>query len=409
MLAASLQPLTFAYGRAATMDMLVAAFVTVACGFLALRRLGLAGPTAVTGAWAAMALAALAKGPIGLVLPLGFLALSAALDKKLVLRECVTAPAVFVFLAIAAPWHVAVFLENGWNFVEVFILNHNVQRFTSTIHNHPGPLYYYAPILVVGLFPFSGLAIAGLLRGLDVSARRALLAWLLVPFLLFSAAGSKLPGYVLPCVPPLAIFAGAAAAYGGNAILFRGLTAALGLALGGAAAWGVASGAWWSSAAAPPASWAAIGALVLAGVPSTRSAARLATVVGAGFLLLLTLGAPPVLSARESGRALFLPSRGRDVVVVSAWRTAWMSGYFYNDGRVIEVASVEALLSGRPRPELVLCGPPACLDLRSRPALQAIVLARGPRDTELLRLTAPDPPETKLVGFGRAAAFAPAN
>src|SRR5262249_53694451 len=94
-----------------------------------------------------------------------------------------------------------------------FLLGHNVARFTSTIHHHAGPFVYYVPVIVGGLFPWSGLAIPALTgaRPRDAPADRFLLAWLLLPLVFFSIAGSKLPGHILPCPPPLAILIGRAA------------------------------------------------------------------------------------------------------------------------------------------------------------------------------------------------------
>ena len=51
----------------------------------------------------------------------------------------------------------AILADQGRHFVDVFLLNHNVARFTSTVHNHPGPIVYYLPVLLAGLFPWSGL------------------------------------------------------------------------------------------------------------------------------------------------------------------------------------------------------------------------------------------------------------
>jgi 4-amino-4-deoxy-L-arabinose transferase-like glycosyltransferase len=67
--AAALAPLIFVYGRAAAMDMLLAATVTGAVALFGLRLLGLAGRYAVPAAWGLMALATLAKGPLGFLLP----------------------------------------------------------------------------------------------------------------------------------------------------------------------------------------------------------------------------------------------------------------------------------------------------------------------------------------------------
>src|SRR6185295_18639399 len=71
-----------------------------------------------------------------------------------------------------------------------------------------------------------------------------------------------------------------------------------------------------------------------------EGALRLLRVGAPGLLVLLTMAAPPLLERRESGRPLFAAAQGREVLAWGAWRTAWMAGYFYNDGRVREVATI---------------------------------------------------------------------
>ena len=164
--------LPFAYGRAASMDMLLAATVTLAIGLSGLRLLGIAGRTACVAAAAAAGLATLAKGPLGLLLPalvVGGYLLSTREWRRL--REVLSPGAFVAFLLVAAPWYVAILRDQGRHFVDVFILNHNLQRFTSTIHNHPGPFWYYLPLLLLGLFPWSGLALPGLVRTRPASRR----------------------------------------------------------------------------------------------------------------------------------------------------------------------------------------------------------------------------------------------
>src|SRR5262245_23365379 len=207
--------LPFAYGRAAAMDMLLAATVTVAIGLLGLRVLGIAGELAIPAAYGAMGLAVLAKGPLGVLVPGLVVAgcIVATREWKWLVR---LAPprALLVFLLVAGPWYLLILRAQGREFVDVFLLGHNVARFTSTVHNHPGPFFYYVPVIVLGLFPWSGLLVPALAR-LRPKLSRAdllLLLWFALPLVFFSIAGSKLPGYILPALPPLAILMGRAAA-----------------------------------------------------------------------------------------------------------------------------------------------------------------------------------------------------
>ncbi|HSD28104.1 MAG TPA: glycosyltransferase family 39 protein [Vicinamibacteria bacterium] len=395
--------LTFVYGRAASMDMLLATTVTLAIGLAGLRVLGAAGPHAVVLAAAAAGLATLAKGPLGLVLPVLVLAAYLAITREgRWLRELVSLRAVAAFLVVAAPWHVAILLDQGRRFVDVFILNHNVERFTTTIHRHPGPIWFYLPVLLAGLFPWSGLSVPALVRIEPRASRRDLfvILWLVLPLAFFSLAGSKLPGYILPCVPPLALLTGRAA----DRLVTEGPTperqlsgrvaAVVGLVLGALAATlpAVLFFLWreplWRSAI-PLGAWVVVVAFLFSrrvGV-DPAGAFRLLRVGGAGLLLLVALAAPPIIARRESGRNLFIPAMGREVLAWGAWRTAWMAGYFYNDGKVREVEEAGEILAAVDRgPALVLAGPSERRRLEAMGSLEVHPLAEGPRGNTLLKV-----------------------
>jgi hypothetical protein len=139
----------------------------------------------------------------------------------------------------------------------------------------------------------------------------------------------------------------------------------------------------------PPALWALVTALAASRriALDPASALRVLRVGAAGLLLLITGAAPPILARRESGRALFRDTGGREVLAWNAWRTAWMAGYFYNDGRVREVATLEEVTAAAASgPALVLCGPAERRVLRALPGFSAVVVAEGPRGQSLLRV-----------------------
>jgi len=90
----------------------------------------------------------------------------------------------------------------------------------------------------------------------------------------------------------------------------------------------------------------------------------------------------------ESGRRLFIPVNGREVLVVGAWRTAWMSGYFYNDGKVRELATVgEAMDLVRAEPRLILIGPAEWKRLKDFPDVVGLPLSEGPRENILAKVS----------------------
>ena len=392
--------LVFVYGRAASMDMLLAANVTASVGLLALAALGIAGRLTIPAAFVFAALATLAKGPLGALLPAlaagGYIL--AARDWQF-LRRLASPIAWALFVLVAAPWYILVLRAEGRAFVDTFFLDHNLLRFTSSIHRHPGPFLYYVPVLLAGLFPWAGLIVPALAMVRPRASRTDLfvLSWLVLPLLFFSLAGSKLPGYILPCLPPLALLIGRAAdrMVKGDAVTgarAAGLLSVILAALVGAASIVAARAgepAW--PLLTPIAAWCVLMALLFSS--RLRQAPAYALTVlrvgAAGLLVLLTGAAPEVLRARESGRDLFLPARGREVLAWGAWRTAWMAGYFYNDGHVRPVEGIAAiqqrLAAG---PVLVVCGPAECRVLVESRGLRTLVLAEGPRGNALVRVEA---------------------
>jgi 4-amino-4-deoxy-L-arabinose transferase-like glycosyltransferase len=388
--------LTIAYGRAASMDMLLAACDTAALALLAMRLLGGAGRLAVPAASAFVGLAVLAKGPLGLLLPALVVGVHLLLTREWRwLRELLSPASLLAFLIVAGPWYAAVLRDQGRTFVDVFLLGHNLDRFTSTVHHHAGPLVYYLPVLLIGLFPWSGLLVPALA---SIAPRRSrtdllLLLWLALPFLFFTAAGSKLPGYIVPCLPPLAVLMGRAADGWREDPRWTRAAGLLGLVLGALVATGPALLRRMDESLWPIALPAAVWSVAVALVVSRRlesdavGALRLLRVGGAGLLLLLGMAAPAIVDRLESGRRLFVPAAGRDVLAWGAWRTAWMAGYFYNDGHVREVSDLAEVLAARPT--LVLAGPSERRRLDALPDVAPHLLAEGPRQNALLRLDAP--------------------
>ena len=167
-------------------------------------------------AWAAMALAALSKGLIGLAFPAAALFLYCAVERDfrtLARLEWVRGP--LVFLAIAAPWHVAVSLANP-EFPYFYFVHEHFLRFLTTEHRRAAAWWYFLPILFGGFVPWTLLllpAIAGGWRdpGLANGFRPLRFALLWSAFILafFSVSGSKLPAYILPIFPTLALVLGA--------------------------------------------------------------------------------------------------------------------------------------------------------------------------------------------------------
>jgi 4-amino-4-deoxy-L-arabinose transferase-like glycosyltransferase len=113
-----------------------------------------------------------------------------------------------VFLLVAAPWYIAVYVDTGGAFFESFFLKHNLGRYGGVIHSHAGFPGYYLVALPLVVLPFTGwlLRLLGLGRALWADPLdRFLLLWFLVVFVFFSFSSTKLPHYMVYGITPLFI------------------------------------------------------------------------------------------------------------------------------------------------------------------------------------------------------------
>jgi 4-amino-4-deoxy-L-arabinose transferase-like glycosyltransferase len=175
-------------------------------------------PTLLWAASAVFGLAVLAKGPLGLLLPAlavyPYLIITGRVERLTLPR---LAAGLLVILAVAAPWYVLVYLREGFFFILVFFVNHNLARFFTTIHHHTKPFYFFLPVVLIGLIPWTFFLLlcrrsrAPFWRRFREDPRADGLlffaSWLALPFLFFSLSTAKLPGYVLPLFPALAVMA----------------------------------------------------------------------------------------------------------------------------------------------------------------------------------------------------------
>ena len=163
--------------------------------------------------WTFMALATLSKGVIGAAIPaMVFVAYSISTwDWKIWARLRLFSGSI-LFLAITAPWFVLVSQRNP-EFLEFFFIHEHLQRFTQDAHSRTGPIYYFVPLLLIGIIPWF-LQIPGAItqawneRRREFSAGWLLVCWFLVIFAFFSVSRSKLPGYIIPVFPALALIIG---------------------------------------------------------------------------------------------------------------------------------------------------------------------------------------------------------
>jgi 4-amino-4-deoxy-L-arabinose transferase-like glycosyltransferase len=215
------QPLFFMAGQYANLDMLVASMITltVVCWAEAMhaasRRWAVAG-------WLACALAVLAKGLIGLVLPVLIIAPATWLlyrDAPLrALRRWLAPGGLLAFVVLVSPWFVAMSLRYP-GFLDYFFIEQHLRRYTGAQFNNPRPFWFFVAVLALLMLPWSLLLPGGIRnawvawRAYPLNRRTAHVIWWLWwgsgVLLCFSVPRSKLVGYILPAVPALALLIGA--------------------------------------------------------------------------------------------------------------------------------------------------------------------------------------------------------
>jgi 4-amino-4-deoxy-L-arabinose transferase-like glycosyltransferase len=205
------QPLFYLGGQFANLDMLVAGCITATTVLLADAALsiehGLPYRRTLAAAAAMAALGVLAKGLIGAVLPAGVIIVWLALRRRwAVLRALLWWPGLLLFAALAAPWFVAMQARFD-GFLHYFFVVQHFQRFASGGFNNVQPFWFYPAVLLLFFLPFLPWLRPLLQRAAGLQAepvRLLMVVWVLLIVLFFSLPQSKLLGYVLPAVPPLA-------------------------------------------------------------------------------------------------------------------------------------------------------------------------------------------------------------
>jgi 4-amino-4-deoxy-L-arabinose transferase-like glycosyltransferase len=164
-------------------------------------------------AWGAMALAVLTKGLIGLVLPGLVLVVYSLVARDWVLwRRLHIVSGTILFLLLTAPWFWLISTRNP-EFAQFFFIHEHWQRYTSSVHQRSAPWWYFGPQLIAGFLPWLGLTprICALLRNSgqarEFRPELLLAVWAGAILVFFSLSGSKLPGYILPVFPALALLA----------------------------------------------------------------------------------------------------------------------------------------------------------------------------------------------------------
>lgn len=154
-----------------------------------------------------MGLGFLTKGPVAVVLPLltSLIVLSWQREAGVWWRALINIRSWAPFVLVVLPWHLAVYLDQGWGFFQGFYLGHNLGRFSSTMENHGGSVFYYVLLLPLLLLPFSGrlLIVIRQWRQQPLAPGRFLAVWFVLTLLIFSLSQTQLPHYLLYGMTPL--------------------------------------------------------------------------------------------------------------------------------------------------------------------------------------------------------------
>jgi 4-amino-4-deoxy-L-arabinose transferase-like glycosyltransferase len=161
--------------------------------------------------WAALAGATLSKGLVGIVVPGATLVLYGLLQRHWdFLRRMHWVSGLLIYLLLAVPWFVAVSLKNP-GFFDFFFIREHFQRFLTDEANRTGAPWYFVPVLLLGAMPWTTMLAAWLRHGSRREASavfqpgRVLVVWSAFVFVFFSVSQSKLPPYILPMFPALAL------------------------------------------------------------------------------------------------------------------------------------------------------------------------------------------------------------
>ena len=152
--------------------------------------------------------ATLAKGPVAVILLGGAILIFLLTEKRLsFLKELKLFKGSVIYACVVMPWIIAISLKEP-EFLYFFFVDQHILRFATTQHNRSGPIYYFLPVILMGMFPWSFFiprSVNALRHNRDI---RLFIIWSAVVLLFFSLSGSKLPPYILPIFPALSLVLG---------------------------------------------------------------------------------------------------------------------------------------------------------------------------------------------------------
>lgn len=158
---------------------------------------------------ALIAMGTLTKGPMAVIIPVAVTLVFCLIQGqgRRWLRNLADPVAWGVFLAIAAPWFVAAYADQGQPLLDAYF-KHTVGRAQGAMEGHRGPFFYYVPVVLIGLLPHTALLVkgcSGLRKRLRDPMMQYLGLWFVFVFLFMSSLATKLPHYVIYGYTPLFI------------------------------------------------------------------------------------------------------------------------------------------------------------------------------------------------------------
>ena len=215
--------------RQAMPDMLLTVFICGAMAFYALAHFGTGNRRLHLALfYASVALAFLTKGPVACVIVLAALGCFGLAhidpqrhrspkhvwtDLKGLLASHHLLLGTIIFVVLAGPWYLSIWLEHGYAFIDNFIIGENIHRFQAPVTNLDGNYGFYFKTLYYGMYPWVGV-LPLFLTGYVITRRKRdaefrqhwyYISWLLAILLLFSLAATKIDHYLLPLAPVVAV------------------------------------------------------------------------------------------------------------------------------------------------------------------------------------------------------------
>lgn len=214
-------PMWILGGHFNSLDMGIAFFMCCAlCSLLLAMESPIASPEEkkwMLICWGSMALSVLSKGLIGIVLP-GLVLITYSLTAREwgSWKRMHWLLGLSLFFLITAPWFIAISLQHE-SFLRFFFIHEHFERFTTNEHQRTAPWHFFIELILVGFLPWLweipqsiSEAIRDRKDPLSTFHPKWLcLVWVIVITAFFSYSQSKLPGYIIPVFPALAIMAGA--------------------------------------------------------------------------------------------------------------------------------------------------------------------------------------------------------